>query len=69
MDNRSRTYALAVLFAINTMNFFDRQVLGVVAEPIRKEWDLSDTTLGALATAFTLAMYLLMDVTTLRNSR
>lgn len=54
MDSRGRTYALLVLFAINTMNFFDRQVLGVVAEPIRKEWGLSDTTIGALGTAFTL---------------
>ncbi len=54
MDNRRRTYALVVLFAINTMNFFDRQVLGVVAEPIRREWGLSDTTIGALGTAFTL---------------
>ena len=28
------TYALAVLFAINMMNFFDRQILGVVGEQI-----------------------------------
>ena len=47
-------YALAVLFAINTMNFFDRQILGAVTEPIRKEWSLSDTQIGALNTAFTL---------------
>ncbi|HXF05187.1 MAG TPA: MFS transporter [Blastocatellia bacterium] len=47
-------YALAVLFAINTMNFFDRQILGAVTEPIRKEWNLSDTQIGALNTAFTL---------------
>lgn len=51
----SRTgYALAVLFAINTLNFFDRQILGAVAEPVRKEWALSDGALGALGTAFTL---------------
>jgi MFS family permease len=47
-------YALAVLFAINTMNFFDRQILGAVAEPVRREWALSDGALGALGTAFTL---------------
>jgi MFS family permease len=47
-------YALVVLFAINTMNFFDRQILGAVTEPIRKEWSLSDTEIGALNTAFTL---------------
>src|SRR5437773_8254427 len=43
-----------ILFAINTMNFFDRQMLGAVGEPIRKEWGLSDSALGALGTAFTL---------------
>src|SRR5215471_13479083 len=36
------------------MNFFDRQVLAAVAEPIRKEWLLSDSALGWLNTAFTL---------------
>lgn len=47
-------YALFVLFAINTMNFFDRQILGAVGEPVRKEFGLSDAALGALGTAFTL---------------
>ena len=47
-------YALFVLFAINTMNFFDRQILGAVGEPIRKEFGLSDASLGLLGTAFTL---------------
>ena len=48
------TYALLVLFAINLMNFFDRQILGAVGEGIRREWGLSDTALGLLGTAFTL---------------
>lgn len=47
-------YALAVLFAINTLNFFDRNILGAIGEPIRKEFDLSDASLGLLGTAFTL---------------
>jgi predicted MFS family arabinose efflux permease len=47
-------YALAVLFAINLLNFFDRQILGAVGERIRREWELGDTALGALGTAFTL---------------
>ena len=55
MSDRSRAaYALSVLFAINAMNFFDRQIGGALAEPIRKEWNLSDSALGALGTAFTL---------------
>jgi MFS family permease len=51
---RRATYALAVLFLINAINFFDRQIIGAVAEPIRREWGLSDTELGVLATVFTL---------------
>ncbi len=47
-------FALWVLFAINAMNFFDRQILGAVGEAVRKEWALSDGAMGALGTAFTL---------------
>ncbi|MGB7210604.1 MAG: MFS transporter [Pyrinomonadaceae bacterium] len=47
-------FALIVLFAINTMNFFDRQIIGAVGEPIRKEFGLDDASLGLLGTAFTL---------------
>jgi predicted MFS family arabinose efflux permease len=48
------TFALFVLFAINLMNFFDRQIIGGVGEGIRREWGLSDTALGLLGTVFTL---------------
>ncbi|HKG23937.1 MAG TPA: MFS transporter [Blastocatellia bacterium] len=55
MNYRTRTTcALIVLFAINALNFFDRQILGAVTEPVRKEWGLSDSAMGALGTAFTL---------------
>jgi MFS family permease len=47
-------FALFVLFAINLLNFFDRQLLGALGEPIRKEFLLSDTALGLLGTVFTL---------------
>jgi MFS family permease len=47
-------YTLSVLLGINTLNFFDRQILGAVAEGIKKDWDLSDGRLGALGTAFIL---------------
>jgi predicted MFS family arabinose efflux permease len=48
------TFALFVLFAINTLNFFDRQLLGALGEPVRKEFHLSDTSLGLLGAVFTL---------------
>src|SRR5262245_12607872 len=47
-------FTLAVLLGINTMNFFDRQILPAVQEKIRTEWGLSDTALGDLGTAFIL---------------
>src|SRR6476620_4434185 len=52
--NKAAWFALAVLFAINAMNFFDRLVIGAVGEPIRREFGLDDKTLGLLSTAFTL---------------
>ena len=54
----SASFALFVLFAINLLNFFDRQLPGALAEPIRKEFHLSDTSLGLLGTIATL-MYAL----------
>ncbi len=45
---------LPLLFTVNTMNFFDRLILGAISEPVRKDWSLSDTQLGWLTTAFTL---------------
>jgi len=46
--------SLAVLFAVNVLNFYDRGVLGALVEPIRREFSLSDTQIGALTTVFTL---------------
>ncbi len=46
--------ALGLLFAINLLNFYDRHILAVVNEPIRKQYGFSDTQLGWLGTAFIL---------------
>lgn len=53
-ERRKAWYVLLILFGINTMNFYDRQIMGVVGEQIRKEWLLSDTMFGVLSMAFTL---------------
>lgn len=50
----ARALPLAVLFAVNCLNFYDRQVLGALAEPVRREFALSDMQIGALTTVFTL---------------
>lgn len=54
-------YALAVLFALNFMNFYDRQVVGAVGEKIKQEWQLSDGQLGSITTAFVL-LYALVGI-------
>ena len=45
------TRALLILFAINILNFYDRQVLSTLTEPVRKEFRLSDTQIGWMTTA------------------
>ena len=52
--NRRLAFTLALLFAINFMNFYDRQVLGAIGEQIKNEWQLSDGQLAGLTTAFVL---------------
>src|SRR3954471_3492086 len=47
-------FTFCVLVGINTVNFYDRQVLGAVQEIVRTKWDLSDSQLGWLGTAFIL---------------
>src|SRR5215467_13492608 len=44
--------ALAVLVAVNILNFYDRHVLGALTEPIRKEFHLSDGQIGFISSAF-----------------
>jgi len=50
-----------LLFAVNLLNFYDRQILGTVTEPIRREWGFTDTQLGWLGTAFIL-LYAMVGV-------
>jgi predicted MFS family arabinose efflux permease len=45
---------VTILFLVNILNYYDRIVLGAVLEPIRREFTLSDTQLGAMVTLFTL---------------
>ena len=54
MPRQTPWFALALLFGINLMNFFDRMILSAVTEPVRREYGLKDTELGWLATGFTL---------------
>jgi len=45
-------YPVLILVAVNILNFYDRNVPGALAEPMRKEFHLSDSQLGLLGSAF-----------------
>src|SRR5215470_8851809 len=53
ISRKAGYWSLFVLVAINILNFYDRQVAGAIAEPVRKEFSLTDTQLGWINTAFT----------------
>src|SRR5215467_12206444 len=44
--------ALAILVAVNILNFYDRHVIGALTEPIRKEFGLTDGQVGLMGSAF-----------------
>ncbi len=52
MSRRADYTALAVLVAVNILNFYDRHVIGALTEPIRKEFGLSDSQVGLIGSAF-----------------
>src|SRR5882757_6627253 len=44
-----RYYVLGILTVVYALNFLDRTIFNVLIEPIKKEFALSDTTMGLLA--------------------
>jgi MFS family permease len=43
-----KAYVLFILVVVYTFNFIDRQIISILAEPIKHELELSDTQLGLL---------------------
>ncbi|MBF0666030.1 MAG: MFS transporter, partial [Brevundimonas sp.] len=43
-----RYYVLAVLVLIYTLNFLDRQIIGILAAPLKQHFELSDAQFGLL---------------------
>lgn len=54
-SDKDARFALAVLFGINLLNFFDRTLGSALAEPIRREFGLTDQQLGFASTTFIVA--------------
>lgn len=45
---RSQRYALTLLFLFYLLNFIDRQIVNILAEPIKRDLQLADWQLGAM---------------------
>ena len=45
---RERAVALGILVLVYTFNFIDRQIVGILAVPIKADLGLSDTQLGLM---------------------
>ena len=43
-----RFYVLGVLIVVYALNFIDRQIIGILAAPLKAEFNLSDTQFGLL---------------------
>ena len=54
--SRPAYMALGLLTLVYTLNFLDRQILTILAEPVKRDLHLSDTELGAL-TGLTFALF------------
>jgi MFS family permease len=60
-SRKGATFAIVILFLINILNFYDRNIAGALVEPMRKEFHLDDTQVGLLGTAFTV-LYAIIGV-------
>lgn len=52
LEPRARNYALVILLLVYTVSLIDRQIVSILAEPIKNELKISDTQLGLLGLAF-----------------
>jgi len=57
-----RSYVLAVLVLVYTFNFIDRQIVGILAVPIKTELHLSDSQLGMMGGLAFALFYTLLGI-------
>jgi len=58
----TRRYVLTILVIAYTFNFIDRQILGILVEPIRLELGVGDTAMGMLTGLAFAVFYTLMGI-------
>src|SRR5262245_55720045 len=56
-----QTYVVTLLVAFSVMSYFDRTIMSIAAPVIMKEFSLSETSMGAVFSAFQLS-YALMNL-------
>ena len=54
--NTNTSYVLAILFVVMMLNFIDRQIISILAEPIKRDMGLSDSQIG-LMTGLSFALF------------
>ncbi|RYG28087.1 MAG: MFS transporter, partial [Burkholderiales bacterium] len=57
-----RRYALALLVAIYTINFLDRQVVTLLIEPIKQDLHLTDFEVGAMGGLWFALLYTILGI-------
>src|ERR1700719_2152991 len=57
-----RSYVLVVLVIVSTFNFIDRQIVGILAVPIKAELGLSDSQLGLMGGLAFALFYTLLGI-------
>jgi len=58
----TRRYVLGILFVTYTFNFIDRQILGILVEPIKQDLGVSDTAMGLLTGLAFAVFYTVMGI-------
>ncbi len=61
-NGQSKWFVLAMLTAVYTFSFIDRQILVILAEPIKADLGLSDTQLGLLTGLAFAALYITLGL-------
>jgi MFS family permease len=61
-SNRRRNYIIFLLFLVFTINFVDRQVIVILAEPIKDEFHLKDWQLGVITGLAFAILYSVLSV-------
>ncbi|MGE0582888.1 MAG: spinster family MFS transporter [Steroidobacteraceae bacterium] len=62
MSAAYRAYVLALLVVVYTFNFIDRVIVGILAEPLKRDLALSDTQLGLMSGAAFALFYTLLGI-------